>query len=234
MAKREFTKEDFGDNFIGFSEPKQGKNGKWIKQVTLECKHCSKHFTVDLYNAYRTKQQCCSKSCNQRMKEKFPGGNEAHPLYSRWLSMTQRIRTPNSTSYKNYGGRGLTKDPYFDSFDNYVHYLETLPNYNLEAFKDKKLTVDRINNDLGYVIGNLRLVSQSVQVCNQRKRTTAFHSKYTGITFSKIHQRWVATVTYKGKKLFARTFTTEKEAVEARYEFIVKNELPNKAQKYVD
>jgi hypothetical protein len=107
-------------------------------------------------------------------------------------------------------------------------------NYDLEALKDKKLTVDRINNDLGYVIGNLRLVSQSVQVCNQRKRTTAFHSKYTGITFSKIHQRWVATVTYKGKKLFARTFTTEKEAVEARYEFIVKNELPNKAQKYVD
>jgi hypothetical protein len=232
--KREYTKEDFGDNFISFSEAKQERNGKLTKQVTLECKHCGKHFNASVYNALRIKQQCCSVSCNHRMKEKFPGGNEVHPLYSRWLSMTQRIRTPNSTNYKNYGGRGITKDPYFDSFDNYVYYLETLPNYDLEALKDRKLTVDRIDNDLGYVIGNLRLVSQSVQLCNQRKRATAFHSKYIGVTFSNIHQRWVATVTYKGKKLFSRTFTTEEAAVNARYNFIVENDLPNKAQKYVD
>jgi hypothetical protein len=88
MAKnREYTKEDFGDNFISFSEPKQERNGKLTKQVTLECKHCGKHFNASVYNALRIKQQCCSVSCNHRMKEKFPGGNEVHPLYSRWLSM---------------------------------------------------------------------------------------------------------------------------------------------------
>ena len=76
-------------------------------------------------------------------------GNELHPLYSRWLSTTQRCRNPNHVSYKNYGARGITLANDLNSFNDYKNYIESLPNYS-----PKKGSLDRIDNNLGYQKGN--------------------------------------------------------------------------------
>jgi len=131
-------------------------------------------------------------------------GNELHPLYSRWLSMTQRCTNPNHKQYKDWGERGITICEEFKDFHKYCLYVESLEGFNLKI----KQTIDRIDNNKGYEIGNLRWTDYSIQLINQRKRENALHSKYVGITWNKYHNRWVARVTYKGKRLYSMTFKT--------------------------
>lgn len=87
-------------------------------------------------------------------------------FYDIWAHMKDRIYNPNNTSYNNYGGRGLTTD--YDNFvdfydDMYIRYLEAKAMY-----PDKRVSLDRINNNLGYIRGNLRWTTPEHQVRNSR------------------------------------------------------------------
>ena len=155
-------------------------------------------------------------------KKRF--GNELHPLYSRWLSTTQRCRNPNHVSYKNYGANGITLSNELASFEDYRDYVSNLPNYD-----PVNGTLDRIDNSLGYEKGNLRWVSQSTQLANQRFSGKGFNS-FTGVNWSKVHKRWIARVTYEGKLLMAKSYVTELEALDARNKFIKENKLPHTIQ----
>jgi hypothetical protein len=155
-------------------------------------------------------------------KQRF--GNELHPLYTRWLSTTQRCCNPNHASYKNYGARGITLSPELTSFEDYRDYVSSLPGYNPDTS-----TLDRIENDQGYEKGNLRWACRSTQIANQRYSGKGFN-KYTGVNWSKSHNRWVARVTFKGKTLLSKVCITEREAVCARNQFIADNGLPHTPQ----
>ena len=148
-------------------------------------------------------------------------GNELHPLYTRWLSTTQRCNNPNHVSYKNYGARGIKMAEEFKSFESYKDYVSSLPGYNPE-----NASLDRIDNDKGYFPGNLRWVTHSHQTANQRFSGKG-KNKYTGINWSKVHQRWIARITFKGKSLYSKSFLIEHEALEARNQFIKDNNLPH-------
>lgn len=83
-----------------------------------------------------------------------------------WGQMKQRIHNENAVAYNNYGGRGLTCD--YDNFedfkrDMYVSYLETKAMYPGE-----RISIDRINNNLGYVKGNLGWTTPIHQTRNSR------------------------------------------------------------------
>lgn len=152
-------------------------------------------------------------------------GNELHPLYARWLSMTQRCTNPNHKQYMDWGGRGITIADEFKDFKKYVQHIESLPNYSLTG------TVDRIDNMEGYESGNLRWTDYSTQIANQRYSGKGFN-RYTGISYSKIHKRWVARINFKGKTLFSKVCLTEQEALEARNKFIVEKCLPHTIQSW--
>ena len=230
MFKRLFTNEDFENkNFIKELEPtyKQCKTRVRVKRWGLfRCLCCGKEFKSDLSVGHKIQVRFCSKQCIMKAtRTTVEGGNEKHPLYKRWLSMRQRCNNPGSDNWKNYGSRGISIEPFFNHFENYVSYVSSLPGY--EESNLANLQLDRINNDLGYVRGNLRWVNRSINITNQRKRTDHKHSLYRGISYSVIHSKWVARVNYQGKVLFARTFDTELEAVEARDDYILQNNLPH-------
>ena len=151
-------------------------------------------------------------------------GNELHPLYSRWLSMTQRCTNPKHSSYKNYGGRGITICDEFKDFKSYVKYVESLDGYD-----PINKSLDRIDNNKGYEPGNLRWADNSTQIANQRFSGKG-KNKYTGVNYSKTHNRWIARITYKGKTLLSKSFLTEEEAIEYRNKFILENKLPHTIQ----
>lgn len=151
-------------------------------------------------------------------------GNELHPLYSRWLSITQRCTNPNHVSYKNYGAKGIQLAPDLKSFDDFKDYMMSLPNYDPE-----NLSIDRIETSKGYEKGNLRWATQSVQLANQTHSGKGSNA-YTGVNWSKTHQRWVARVNFEGKTLFSKVCLTQEDAMKARNEFIVVNNLPHKLQ----
>src|SRR5208337_4915723 len=81
---------------------------------------------------------------------------ERTAYYAAW----SRCTNPKETSYHEYGGRGIKF--LFTSFDVFLKEvgLRPSPNHRL----------DRINNDGHYEPGNIRWVSPSVSVVNQRKR----------------------------------------------------------------
>ena len=151
-------------------------------------------------------------------------GNELHPLYSRWLSMTQRCTNPNNVNYKNYGAKGISIAEDLRSFEDYCAYVTSLDNYDPENCQ-----IDRIDGNKGYMKGNLRWASQSVQIANQLSSGKG-NNKYTGVNWSKTHNRWIARVTLNGKCLFSKVCVSEYAALNARNQFIKHNGLPHVIQ----
>lgn len=228
--QRKVKPADFGDNFVCETEPKvrisaDGKK-RLDRSVSLRCKHCDKIFTVTMANAKRTKQKCCSVKCYQKMIEVFDGGNERHPLYSRWLAMTQRCTTPTCNQYKNYGARGIYIEKYLTVFKNYVEYVSGLPGY-IEADL-QRITLDRIDNHGSYIRGNLRWTNHSMQIVNQRIRKHS--SSYKGVTWNKRRKTWLSRLTFKGVNYCYSTHKELDDAVRARNIAIYENNLPHKIQ----
>ena len=241
MTKYVCNPQDFAGNFLEEAEPKyvprnrQKKNGTVSlskrRQVKLQCLHCKQPFIMDLSNALRTKQRYCSGNCHKRSIEVFAGGNEQHPLYSRWLAMKQRVLNTTSISYHNYGGRGITIQSEFkDDFEYYVKYVMSLPNAPTKF--PTTLQLDRINNDGNYEEGNLRWVSVNINRNNQRKKTSKY-GKYTGINWSITNNAWLARISHLGKTINLGYFNDEETALQARNQYIIDNNLPHKIQSII-
>lgn len=154
-----------------------------------------------------------------------PRGIELHPLYTRWLAMRRRCHNKSHESYKNYGARGITIDPDFEIFKNYAAYAESLPNYNVA------LSLDRIENSKGYVKGNLRWTTRNVQTANQRPNSRGVNN-YTGVNWNITKNRWIARVHLNKKCLFSASFLKEKDALDARNQYIADNNLPHPIQQW--
>lgn len=226
--------EDFAGNFIKEVSARKVWDAKRnsfrpIRQVELQCKNCSILFVVDLNNAKRTQQKTCSSACSKRLVEHFKGGNEAHPLYPRWLSMKQRVLNPNNTEYRNYGGRGLLIDESFLEFIPYAEYIMSLPNYDENTISS--LSIDRIDNSKGYIPGNLRITTFNIQTANQRFSGKG-NNTYLGVHYSTFHKRWIASISYKNKVIFTKVCLSEKDAFEARKQYIIDNNLPHTIQEW--
>lgn len=159
------------------------------------------------------------------MKKRY--GNELHPVYSRWLSMNQRCNNPNDCNYKNYGAKGITISPELQSFDSYRAYV-----CSLEDYDPINRQIDRIDPTGNYEKGNLRWVNRNIQIANQTHSGKG-SNKYTGVNWSKTHNRWIARINLQGKCVFTKVCLSEKEAYDARVQFIKDNQLPHYIQPWL-
>lgn len=159
--------------------------------------------------------------------KKIRYGNELDPLYSRWLSMTQRCSNPKHRSYPRYGGRGITVDESFKDFTTYKHYVESLPGFN-----PGNATIDRVENDGNYEPGNLRWADQSTQSANQSSEAKG-RNTYTGVNWSSTHNRWIARVNVGGKCVFSKVCTSEYDAWLERSNYIKTHGLPHIIQDFI-
>lgn len=83
------------------------------------------------------------------------------PLYVRWAGIKQRCTDKNHAAYKNYGGRGITLHPTWFDFATFAAAVGEPPT--------PKHHLDRINNDKGYMPGNVRWVTQAENNRNSRR-----------------------------------------------------------------
>lgn len=93
-------------------------------------------------------------------------------FYTIWCSIKSRIYNKNYWKYDRYGGRGLSTDydVFVDFYDDmYSSYIEHCKQYGVKNTK-----IDRINNDLGYVRGNLHWATQKEQVNNSTRMSKEF------------------------------------------------------------
>ena len=91
---------------------------------------------------------------------------EEHRLYSTWKSMNSRCSNPNTKSYHNYGGRGITVcSRWRNCFWLFVD--DMYPSF------EEGLTLDRINNDGMYCKENCKWSTPKEQANNQNREYTA-------------------------------------------------------------
>ena len=131
------------------------------RMLHCRCNVCGRE--KDIYEGNLRDRPGCSDhkiACGFGLKKQDP------KFYDVWAHMKSRICNENDSSYENYGGRGLTLD--YDAFvdfydDMYLRYIEAKAMY-----PNERISIDRINNNLGYIRGNLRWTTPLHQTRNSR------------------------------------------------------------------
>lgn len=193
------------------------KNGKKIGLFMCEC---GKEFET-LMTSVNTGN---TKSCGCLVGKKLASQNKKHGLsnhclYPVWQSQKQRCTNKNNKAYKNYGARGLVFDKCFDDFKNWLDYVLSLEDAMREDF-----TIDRKNNDIGYIKGNLRWTNRSVQMANTRLLKKTNKSGYRGVC--NCRGKWQASIQFKGSRKYLGVFDSIVDAVKTYDNFIRDNNLP--------
>lgn len=85
--------------------------------------------------------------------------NHKTRLYKLWCSMKRRCGTPSDSNYSRYGAKGIYVCDLWLNF-------EPFKKWSLENGYSDDLSIDRINNNLGYSSSNCRWVTRHQQARN--------------------------------------------------------------------
>lgn len=131
------------------------------------------------------------RACSSRETHGY--GSSKNSTYSKYQAMKQRCQNPKHKSYANYGAAGVTVcREWSDSFAAFLRDMGECPGPGY--------TLDRIENHIGYMPGNVRWATRQVQAENTRRTTKvnigghsfptiASASHYFGIPYATVRVR---------------------------------------------
>lgn len=126
-------------------------------RLRCECKRKVDVFIQDLTSG-KTKSCGC---LNQELKEsRTTHGYRNHPLYDTWSNMLYRC---NDMDDPDYGGRGITV------CDAWNEDPRAFCDWGMLNGWNKRLQIDRIDNNKGYSPDNCRFVTRKVNMRNTRR-----------------------------------------------------------------
>lgn len=154
---------------IGYTGAKNKHNAKLI---TCQCS-CGNYVDVTPSAIRDGRTQSCGclhseVAVAENIKRSTHGasrGSKLSTLYRAWLQIKQRCRNKKHVSYKSYGARGI------DIYDDWATSFTAFENYITSTIgprPSRTYSLDRINNDDGYVPGNLRWATPAMQNTNKR------------------------------------------------------------------
>ena len=178
-----------------------------IKVATFICPLCSSIFDAVLSSV----KQNTTLSCGCWKKTH---GLSLNRNYNIWKGIKNRCCNPADKAYNDYGGRGISISEEFLDVKKFVAYVESL------SRKKDQTTIDRINNDGNYERGNIRWANYKEQALNKRPIKG---KKY----IYKRRGSYSVNITNNHKRYYIGNYVNYEDAIKARNNYIVKNNLPH-------
>ncbi len=157
---------------LGMVYPKETSKQK-VRFGLYKC-YCGNEFKAQVLHIKRGSTSSCGCYRKQKLKEKnTTHGLHNNILYSVWSHIIQRCNNPKDKAYINYGARGITICEKWLKIENFIE--DMYPTFQ------EGLTLDRINNDLGYSKDNCRWTTRAIQSQNTRKLKSTNTSGFRGV-----------------------------------------------------
>lgn len=137
----------------------------------------------------------------ERLKTHGWSGTREHKA---WKRIKSRCLNPNNKEYEIYSKRGMAKE--FEVFESFLEEIGAIP----EDIKGRA-SVDRVDNSLGYIKGNIRWADDTQQSRNKGM----YSNNNSGITGVYRHtgktgtEYWTASW-YENRKSISRYFSIKK------------------------
>lgn len=139
--------------FVGISS-ERGDNGRALGIFSCDCGGSATYRMTILNNRSKTHCGCQTDHGTHRTH-----GMRNSREYSSWISMKRRCMNPDDKDFPRYGAIGITVCPeWIASFSEFYNHIGPRP---------VGTTLDRIDNRLGYVPGNVRWASLNQQQRNR-------------------------------------------------------------------
>ena len=212
--ERDMTPKLIGETYLKKATPSSSQRYRF---GIYECQYCNKEFEATLGNI-RNKS---TKSCGCQRGKGFKHGLESNRFYSTWSGLVARCTNPNNHKFYMYGARGITVCEEWLDIKNFVAWAE-LTHPNIAG-----VSLDRIDNDGAYSPENCRWANASIQGINQRMRKSNT-SGFVGVYWHKGKGTWDAKVAINNRSNHLGSFKIKEEAVQARDNYIIENNLPHK------
>lgn len=109
--------------------------------------------------------------CRAMTRHGHYSDNKPTPEWSTWAAMRARCAVPTHAEFPNYGGRGITVCPSWQTFENFLADMGRRP--------ARGFSIDRIDNTKGYGPDNCRWATPQTQNNNTRGNRRIAHAGVT-------------------------------------------------------
>lgn len=150
------------------------RNGDYIWNFICSC-GSRKTMSVGAFNSY-VHPQCGDCGTKARVEKTKTHGMSriSSKVYKAWAKMRERCYNINCKNYKKYGGRGIKINPVFDDFLEFYKEIGEPPDCT------SRWSIDRIDVNGDYTIGNIRWATDEQQARNKLKFSSN-SSGHTGV-----------------------------------------------------